>query len=63
MYGFSSKNQIQLERKEDMKRRGLASPRLGRVPGMTFDVDIAIRSLRPSQLVYTFPSQNALMGH
>lgn len=25
-YGFSSKNQIQLERKEDMKRRGLASP-------------------------------------
>jgi len=25
-YGFSSKNQIQLERKEDMKKRGLASP-------------------------------------
>ena len=25
-YGFSSKQQIQLERKEDMKKRGLASP-------------------------------------
>ena len=43
-YGFSSKNQIQLERKEDMKRRGLASPDLGDGLAMTFAVDIAFRS-------------------
>ena len=62
-YGFSSKNQIQLERKEDMKRRGVASPDLGDCLAMTFAVDIAFRTQRQSQLVYTFPSQNAWMGH
>jgi hypothetical protein len=41
-----------LERKEDMKRRGLASPDLGDCLAMTFAVDIAFRSQRPSQLVY-----------
>jgi len=61
-YGFSSKNQIQLERKEDMKRCGLASPDLGDCLAMTFAVDIAFRSQRPSQLVYHFPSPNAWMG-
>ena len=28
-YGFSSKQQIQLEKKEDMKSRGCASPDMG----------------------------------
>lgn len=28
-YGYSNKSQIQLEKKEDMKARGLASPDLG----------------------------------
>jgi hypothetical protein len=37
-YGFSIKNQIQLEQKEDMKRRGLASPDLGDFLAMTFAV-------------------------
>jgi hypothetical protein len=37
-YGFSIKNQIQLEQKEDMKRRGLASPDLGDCLAMTFAV-------------------------
>jgi hypothetical protein len=39
-YGFSSKNQIQLEKKEDMKRRGMASPDLGDALAMSFSVNI-----------------------
>ena len=35
-YFFSSKNQIQLERKEDMKKRGLASPDIGDMLAMSF---------------------------
>lgn len=35
-YGFNANNQIQLERKEDMKRRGLASPDIGDALAMTF---------------------------
>lgn len=37
-YFFSAKNQIQLEKKEDMKKRGLASPDIGDMLGMTFSV-------------------------
>jgi len=37
-YGYSNKSQIQLEKKEDMKRRGLASPDLGDTLAMTFAV-------------------------
>lgn len=39
-YGFSSKQQIQLERKEDLKKRGLASPDCGDMLAMTFGVKI-----------------------
>jgi hypothetical protein len=35
-YGFSAKNQIQLEKKEDMKKRGLASPDIGDMLAMSF---------------------------
>jgi len=35
-YGFSSKQQIQLERKEDMKKRGLASPDCADALSLTF---------------------------
>jgi hypothetical protein len=35
-YFFSAKNQIQLERKDDMKKRGLASPDIGDMLAMTF---------------------------
>lgn len=35
-YFFSSKNQIQLEKKEDMKKRGLSSPDVGDMLAMTF---------------------------
>ena len=40
-YGFSNKQQIQLERKEDMKKRGLASPDCGDALAMTFGVKLA----------------------
>jgi hypothetical protein len=40
-YGFSSKQQLQLERKEDMKKRGLSSPDCGDMLAMTFAVHVA----------------------
>jgi hypothetical protein len=39
-YGFSAKQQIQLERKEDMKKRGLASPDCGDMLAMSFSVNV-----------------------
>jgi hypothetical protein len=58
-YGYSSKSQIQLERKEDQKSRGLASPDLGDTLAMTFAVKVAARH-KPAMknLVYQFPSAN-----
>lgn len=38
-YFFSAKNQIQLEKKEDMKKRGLASPDCGDMLAMSFAID------------------------
>jgi len=38
-YFFSSKNQIQLERKDDMKSRGLSSPDIADTLAMTFSAD------------------------
>ena len=40
-YGFSAKQQLQLEKKEDMKKRGLASPDFGDCLAMTFSVQLA----------------------
>lgn len=52
----SAKQQIQLERKEDMKARGLASPDSGDVLAMTFAVKVAARRKPAAQnLVYSFP--------
>ena len=42
-YGYSNKQQIQLEKKEDMKKRGLASPDLGDCLAMSFAVTIGTR--------------------
>jgi len=39
-YGYSNKSQIQLEKKEDMKARGLASPDLGDTLAMTFHINV-----------------------
>jgi len=41
-YGFSNKQQIQLEKKEDMKARGVASPDLGDMFAMTFAVKMVL---------------------
>jgi hypothetical protein len=40
-YYFSNKNQIQLEKKDDMKARGLSSPDTGDCLAMTFGVKVA----------------------
>lgn len=45
-YGFDAKNSIQLERKEDMKKRGLASPDLADALALTFAVPVAPRSVQ-----------------
>jgi hypothetical protein len=42
-YGFSNKQQIQLEKKEDMKKRGLSSPDNGDMLAMTFSVKLAVK--------------------
>jgi len=38
--GYSSKSQVQLERKEDMKARGMASPDLGDCPAVSLSVTV-----------------------
>ncbi len=43
-YFFSSKNTIQLESKEDMKKRGLASPDIGDNLAMTFAVEPQVKT-------------------
>lgn len=40
-YGFNNRNEIQLEAKEDMKKRGLASPDLGDALALTFAYPVA----------------------
>lgn len=40
-YGFSNKQQIQLERKEDMKKRGLSSPDCADALAMSYGVKVA----------------------
>jgi hypothetical protein len=40
-YGFSPQQQVQLEKKDDMKKRGLSSPDLGDALAMTFGVKLA----------------------
>lgn len=39
-YGFTNKGQIQLEKKEDMKLRGLESPDIADMLSMTFAVKV-----------------------
>lgn len=40
LYGFSAQQQLQLEKKEDMKKRGLSSPDVGDALAMTFAVKV-----------------------
>ena len=57
-YGFDKDGRIQLERKEDMKKRGVASPDDGDALVLTFarpvarlDMAASLRTMRPSQAV------------
>jgi hypothetical protein len=61
-YGFSTKGAIQLEKKEDMKRRSLSSPDLGDCLAMSFAVRVAARPKPALKLVYSFPNPNSWMG-
>ena len=45
-YGFNARNEIQLESKDDMKRRGLASPDLADALALTFAFPVAPRRFR-----------------
>lgn len=58
-YGFSAKQQIQLERKEDMKKRGLASPDCGDMLAMTFAVKVAAPAAQPEPEM-RYPGQDKL---
>jgi hypothetical protein len=55
-YGFSAKQQIQLEKKEDMKKRGLSSPDCGDMLAMTFGVKVAAPT-PPQKPEYRYPGQ------
>lgn len=64
MYTFTSKQQVQLEKKDDMKKRGLSSPDLGDMLAMTFAVRVVPRPKQEPQVRYIYPSQsdNGWMG-
>lgn len=44
-YGYDGQNAMQLERKEDMKKRGLSSPDIADALALTFAVPVAARSI------------------
>ena len=44
-YGFTPTNKIQLEKKEDMKKRGLASPDMADALAMTFAYPVAPKGM------------------
>ena len=64
-YFFSNKNQIQLEKKEDMKKRGLASPDLGDTLAMSFCAIVASKTIeerdREKLLAAADPMERALI--
>lgn len=59
-YGFSAKGQIQLEKKEDMKKRGMASPDIGDMLAMTFLPRLSSKMPVNKVVVeYSYPGQAA----
>ncbi len=44
-YGFNARNEIQLERKDDMKKRGMASPDLADALALTFSYPVMASAL------------------
>lgn len=58
LYGFSNKGQIQLEKKEDMKKRGLSSPDIGDMFAMTFLPKLSSKMPVNKVVVeYSYPGQ------
>jgi hypothetical protein len=58
-YGLSSKQQIQLEKKSDMKKRGLSSPDMADALAMTFAIPLAANMpVNKKQVRYVYPSGN-----
>ena len=56
VYGFSAQQQIQLEKKDDMKKRGVSSPDSGDALAMTFAVQVA--PPKPAEpMKYVYPGQ------
>jgi hypothetical protein len=51
-YGYTNKGQIQLEKKDDMKKRGLSSPDRGDMLAMTFGVKVAPKFKPAEEQVY-----------
>lgn len=61
MYGFSAKGQIQLEKKEDMKSRGLDSPDLGDCLAMTFAVNVLPKEETPITITNSYVGPDGWM--
>jgi hypothetical protein len=61
-YGFSNKNQVQLERKEDMKKRGISSPDIGDCLAMSFAVRVLPKPKEIKQVVYQHEAAQAWMA-
>jgi hypothetical protein len=53
-YGYNDQGQLQIERKEHMKKRGLASPDLADAVAMTFAVPVALKGMPPAHY-YALP--------
>lgn len=51
-YGFSNKNQLQLEKKEHLKERGLPSPDLGDCLAYSFAVNVMPKPKEPESVSY-----------
>jgi len=63
-YGYTITNQIQLEKKEDMKKRGLASPDFGDALALTFAYPVAPKGIQagPSEAARARREYNPLAG-
>ena len=59
-YGFDIRNRLQLEKKQDMKARGLASPDAGDALALTFARPVALPGLGPGRFDSAAPPDDPL---
>jgi hypothetical protein len=59
-FGFDAENRILLERKDDMKRRGLASPDAGDALALTFAEKVMMPDPHPDRWTQTINTWNQL---